>query len=1825
MYNTRLANLNREVLAIMQDNISVQELENTPLHPHENYIPSYVTDVGIKTQQSSENAYKRVDEVLGDGLSGRYGDIPADPQRSYKENTSESFTLGELQNLEDENLRIVLTAKVVYNIMSGSDIDVSADLQKANELLKKIGDWNRSKEIDELKEALEKMHNAAGAGVSKNYPAFQGTQNDWKVAYRLGRSLERKYTRRRLENASDWMFHALARYPNVSLYVQCERIKETGVFQLSIARSPYRKKKSIYLRKSILGNAPDVTVKALEDSESVRGESKDQSSSAHLEINLGSLRFDDHYLFSHEDYLYSSIQLLYDEYADITNSSLFDSIDKRLRNILPLDSVEGVQCSLNCYRSGDEEAASTAEIAAWEKAFSEFSASDVFQAAEEVVSLLQSRQDEWTYVGHILTKMWFKWKELESLRAQQQHVSTPVRLETQQVLPVDAKGTMNERAKVSPQFFSHSQPAKLEPRADEVDAWFEAVSSLDSWMESLESPDGGVIGFGGLVRRDVLCAVEGLLATLKKQNSSSMDAKEGNGAVSESQLLHNIFSMEEAIARKDRSRIASTISNGYKILRTLWRLRAGDLLYDNNNSPGGVMGDGRDYVFNLVHDSRQITDDTLVPPQERRRRRHVTETKYYARVLVNGRELEGDRGYLSSRQLQWPSFKVDFNESITIRPYHRPSSVEMRLYRSTITGVHSLSEHVSTLLLPIPGSQHQANMPATSIGPIRGPFQFSARTPMPPQRRAWSPRDESSSRQYAQRRMMGSLKGEIRWINGLIPDVPVRILISNKNLHTVTGIPDARERNRKNAAKLSASAAGAFAVKPENALKDIAMSESKGMIVDPNDPHNLGLVETGTLQADKSQAVATVQGDRGSSFRESVMEYHSAFVTPRMAAEAGVGITDIVGTSKRAMKEKFETTAGIQELQGKKDRFSQLALQVLSTMSSPSSLAGGGKRQRLLSLRAQYPQAFNKEWHLPIPVNISDIRNSTSLQRILALDDQGQFGKEQEEEDEDAEQETRLEFTRGAGFQNVTTRLKRRARTKAKEYLARVRQSRAGYKKYHSHKELSHVVKDVDLPTVRKLDFTALANAFQPVRPLNPGAKKGKNVRRDGAGASSMAEMQTFTIRLQIARARNLPVRATEQRAAKSSRPPRVPEATGTAPAIEEDDYEDLSSVNDLLCFVEASFRGRSSRTRAVSGDSPIWNQVLEIPFRPPGDNLSPSALATIRDDITISLFDEELVEGKYRERNYRTTTATRREARFLGSVTIPFSSLFSQRRLQGEVRLRTPPVVFGYAPFAETDMADRIKRTRGNVSKQRPNKKSLQSNADSNTFAAHVFFAANIEPSLPSPPPVEDEIANTLGMNRWKRLNMRKGLYDGIVSKHGAIPRPMSEQSILSTFLSSISNALGCRRQTQKPQTESTETDTTTHGSKSGIGVISERSFNEKLRHAYEWSKRHSRNGENVKAVVETIEKKPFLITQYLTKQRPPPHVDYSRVSEEDIVDDLKGTVARGEPFTTKEQCVRFVSMIPFLGDFDLFGRNADVWATSAQTLEMGAADWEEHAILLHNYILGLDTGRNENWKTYLALGKTVLHGEATYVARVNLSANEMLLIDPLSGIAYDGKDISSPFISIDMFATPENCYANIQPKSEPWYCNFDVTNDSEWAPLWENSENPSSEISTIQSPIKYIQPPQEFIDKLEDDITEHVKTDFIEWRRQRHGTNRTFFRKDLEPTVVKVLGELEQEAQQFGTAYGIGDGGTSASFAKQFTEKHINDLSRSFSRYQAFGFPINRSFRDVADISAAVRATGIHRTENDRAEFVLGVKVHPYPNYIFSCWVYLIALVPK
>lgn len=54
---------------------------------------------------------------------------------------------------------------------------------------------------------------------------------------------------------------------------------------------------------------------------------------------------------------------------------------------------------------------------------------------------------------------------------------------------------------------------------------------------------------------------------------------------------------------------------------------------------------------------------------------------------------------------------------------------------------------------------------------------------------------------------------------------------------------------------------------------------------------------------------------------------------------------------------------------------------------------------------------------------------------------------------------------------------------------------------------------------------------------------------------------------------------------------------------------------------------------------------------------------------------------------------------------------------------------------------------------------------------------------------------------------------------------------------------------------------------------------------------------------------------------------------------------------------CHRYVSLVPFMHDSLIFADRHDVWSTTAEMIEIGAGDYEEHAIMLANFFLHIGT----------------------------------------------------------------------------------------------------------------------------------------------------------------------------------------------------------------------------------------------------------------------------
>ena len=74
----------------------------------------------------------------------------------------------------------------------------------------------------------------------------------------------------------------------------------------------------------------------------------------------------------------------------------------------------------------------------------------------------------------------------------------------------------------------------------------------------------------------------------------------------------------------------------------------------------------------------------------------------------------------------------------------------------------------------------------------------------------------------------------------------------------------------------------------------------------------------------------------------------------------------------------------------------------------------------------------------------------------------------------------------------------------------------------------------------------------------------------------------------------------------------------------------------------------------------------------PPHDDFSPSSLQKITDDLYISLFDEVVVDILQDDRQRETNVHHRIEKKWLGSLTIPFSTLHQRERVSRKNNIAT-------------------------------------------------------------------------------------------------------------------------------------------------------------------------------------------------------------------------------------------------------------------------------------------------------------------------------------------------------------------------------------------------------------------------------------------------------------------------------------------------------------------------------------------------------------------------
>ncbi|KAL4448733.1 hypothetical protein ABPG74_012822 [Tetrahymena malaccensis] len=311
-------------------------------------------------------------------------------------------------------------------------------------------------------------------------------------------------------------------------------------------------------------------------------------------------------------------------------------------------------------------------------------------------------------------------------------------------------------------------------------------------------------------------------------------------------------------------------------------------------------------------------------------------------------------------------------------------------------------------------------------------------------------------------------------------------------------------------------------------------------------------------------------------------------------------------------------------------------------------------------------------------------------------------------------------------------------------------------------------------------------------------------------------------------------------------------------------------------------------------------------------------------------------------------------------------------------------------------------------------------------------------------------------------------------------------------------------------------------------------------------FAKRH------VKIFGNDIEQNSFYLPRYLTKLAPPNLFSQGlKIDHKDLKSDLHAI----------EKAARFVSLIPFKNDTELFKDIPDVHCDSQQFLDLKGGDFEEHAFLLCNYFNYIDyySGRI-NYKSYVILGHAIPEGKTFYVLRRDCQNNKVEIWNPSTGEPFVmttelkgttfmcftiGKnkqsviqryDKACPLYDVGCVIDEKNIYANIQPSGAPGQIEWNIENPKLWRPFLTDKyietmygEQGIEPIYKNEEALQYEVTPQKPIDQLAITIQNYIQNRITELRGVRVNVHQEY-RSIIKDQLLVQLESMKYRLRFFG-----------------------------------------------------------------------------------------------
>jgi hypothetical protein len=535
---------------------------------------------------------------------------------------------------------------------------------------------------------------------------------------------------------------------------------------------------------------------------------------------------------------------------------------------------------------------------------------------------------------------------------------------------------------------------------------------------------------------------------------------------------------------------------------------------------------------------------------------------------------------------------------------------------------------------------------------------------------------------------------------------------------------------------------------------------------------------------------------------------------------------------------------------------------------------------------------------------------------------------------------------------------------------------------------------------------TFMRDLLRPVRPLF--------VYRDDVRA--VTNPRGCALVCQVLRASNVPLRLA---------------AGGTLMPGQSAEQRDGARAQALNCVVQVAFQESVRRTSAAAGPHPRWQEVLYLPFTTPNESYDAASLLQLQTPILVSVYDQVTVANDVLDARTQRTQLASVDLRYLGSVEIPFSTVYSTSTIDGAFEVCLCPAL------------------------------------------ARIFQIITSHPSrlllffiCPSPTHLQVEVPL---------------LHLGYQTPNPATPTVIHLYLTLDPLLvpprndpyAALLAVPAAHRSVDSSSTETGVVDTLPRASAGGL--------NPAFRRVIDWSRAVSVGDRAVTPLVGDINSEPQLITRFLTAQAPPPACQghprlFTRfVSLVPFVEDYRlplgdapATTLR-DVWCTSAQFLRLSS-----GD----------WEEHAVLLCNYFYWWEAQTA-------EVDRQNGVVWETYLVVGTAVPEGDTCYVLRIkkvvrltcsclyfsthlcgtlidsrllcvlfcvfplclqNGFFKEQTLYNAVTHRAYATSYDSAllPLKEVLMLVTRDNVYANLQERSAPIDLDFNVRNPASWAPLF-------------------------------------------------------------------------------------------------------------------------------------------------------------------------------